>query len=448
MTLLATLQRKEGKTDASLRSIEIANKAIANLDLRPSIGLARLWSLQSSFATSDDRFEDAKHLFERAVDTAVQAEGANSSTAMEIRLRRAYDIDWEDRPESSAESEAMLELALNELKARGEAGRIRAAVEAGRYWTIRGDNSRAANDKVIRVVEESWRVVSQSPTIVPPVVRAKVEFYLAQAYNESNLRRAERLFDESIQVLTASQVPKSELTNILIDQAGLATETGKFDKADAALRAALTLAIEAIGKQDKRRIRLTYYWEVIALNLSEGGSWDAAEEFLDAQTVPPRPAEGNSEDWFRYLDFARAQIKLDRGDPKAAGQHLPDFNRLTDFERGTYWRLSIYGEFECAVGDKSKGLAYLDKAVASALAADGENSVTAANLRSKTGLCALASGDRVQASALAKQARRASTANPGASAYLMAPLLKLESALASPGTPPDISKGLSFVPHR
>ena len=184
MTLLATLQRKEGKTDASLRSIEIANKAIANLDLKPSTGLARLWGLQSSFASENDHFQEAKVQFERAVDAALRAEGANSSTATEIRLRRAYDIDWEDRPESPAESEAMLELVLDALKSRGEAGRIRAAVEAGRYWTYRSDNSRVAYDKVIRVVEESWRVVSQSPTIVPPVVRAKVEFYLADAYAE------------------------------------------------------------------------------------------------------------------------------------------------------------------------------------------------------------------------------------------------------------------------
>ena len=247
--------------------------------------------------------------------------------------------------------------------------------------------------------------------------------------------------------MSASQIPASELTHVLVDQAGLATAIGKYDKADSGLRAAVALANEAIGKQENQRASLMFFWQLIALNLSSGGSWDAAEAYLDAQKLPARPTGGDSDSWFRYLDFARTQIKLDRGDPKAASRHLPDFNRLTDFERSSYWRLAIYGEYECAIGDRAKGLAKLRKAVEADLTLEGDRSVVAANLRSKAGLCALALGDRAQASTLAKEARRISIANPGASTYLMAPLLRLESALATPGKRLDISDGLSFVAH-
>jgi hypothetical protein len=88
------------------------------------------------------------------------------------------------------------------------------------------------------------------------------------------------------------------------------------------------------------------------------------------------------------------------------------------------------GETLCAANRRDEGLQVLMPRLAQEERDDiSPNAPGLARLRTVTGNCALATGDRAMALALAKKARAAFAEQPGVSPYYKAPLFKLERAL-------------------
>jgi hypothetical protein len=167
-------------------------------------------------------------------------------------------------------------------------------------------------------------------------------------------------------------------------------------------------------------------------NLRMQGDYLGAEAVLDSapnyQALSDSPETGTSFErkWASSrLRLSRALIQIAAGNAPLALELLAP----ASFDKSSLFKATL-GEALCAANRHGEGLRLLRQA----LEYDEKNdhfphAPQLARLRAVTGACALATGDRVNALVLAKQARASFTAQPGVSPWFKAPLFKLERAL-------------------
>ena len=394
----------------------------------PRITLALLLFLQARIKVWDSRLDEALPLYKRAAETALSAEGRNSNIAINIQLNEAHQLISSSRFE---EGRPLIKVALDELRASGAAGEIRAAVEAAdfAYYVFEGNGS--SFDEAASVIERSRLFLGSGLSMIPASVLAQVDYDLGRVDARwGSLTDAEHLIKSSAPAVEASSDNPYVQWDLLFTQGDIEMKTGRHEAADAHFREILKLSRTTPSANIPFA---AYEWVPVALNLTMAGKCREAQEFLGSAPVfgifTADSVAGR--DYARAIPLVLARARLACKDVDGAMRALPIRTEPgTETMYGSMTPdLGVAGEVFCAAGRRVEGLPLLLQSIAAIASRVSDNDPGLARLRAVAGLCASDSGQQSLARQLAGQAKHAFELQPGVSPYFKAPLEQLSKSL-------------------
>ncbi len=390
---------------------------------------ARAWAmaLRARELVVRNRFDEALPMYERAIETALLAEGPLSTTAIAMRLslaQRLAETPYADQ------AQAPFDAALSAMHKLGGAHEIRAAFASAAFAFTRYINFRQIKPtEAIAVIERSCALLMASNLPIPAWFIPQLDFWLGTvdvAYGD--VAAALPLIESNGAVLSIALDSPEGRAGVRWGTGWALGDAGRHDEADRMLRASLQ-AYRDLGGPPTKPIIVQHYLR-IAGNLIMQGHYREAESVLD-EKPPDEGIRGSGvAPGFSNVFAAgmRARLRLLSGDATGAValiEHEGDV--LNDWPA---YHLSL-GEALCATDRRSDGLAWF-KGKITKYEQDGFDHPHApwlARMRAVAGLCALDTQDRAAAITFAAQARAAFTAQPGVSPFYKAPLLTLEKRL-------------------
>jgi eukaryotic-like serine/threonine-protein kinase len=365
-------------------------------------------------------------MYQRAIDIALQAEGAHSRTAVRLRSTVANYMIGLNR---HAEARPYIDAALSSLRASGGAGEIQAAVMSSEYWATMFETDLTTRDEPVATIERN-RALLAAQQGIPPTVRARVDMAFAYTLTQrGELLEARRVISPSASILkAASSQDLGTRSQISFVEGLLAMNLGQHVAADALLREHLALA----QKLWHRDPGMAYPWGWVAINLIMKRDHEQAQRILE---LAPKfgALKGDPSVYAEFfplvLPALSARLLLERGDIRGALSAMPALPPNYMEGETLLAEHALNGEILCAAGRAAEGLPELLASIKAVSAHIGEIHPGLARIRAAAGLCALALGDAAQAKKLAEQARQAFIAQPEVSPYFKAPLAKLERAL-------------------
>jgi eukaryotic-like serine/threonine-protein kinase len=405
-----TLRRAQGLE----RRVDVANRK------------SRAWAMhaQAMMLSHDGLGQESNALSDQAIDHALQVDGPASLVAAQIRIETAIALMTLNRWE---EARIRYEPALAVLKSSGPAGEARALAQSSRIeWMLVEFGRQSAVDGAKRI-GGLLATLLQSSTPVPAELLADVEFRLTWAeVMGGNFENAQNRIERNA-LIVGQQANRRALTYWVILAADVADNADRHADAEALGRKALALRLEtgAGGVQ----FAIVSHVEIVRSMLM-GGRFDAADAYLDAM---PQPAPMSGDFYSNTLMEARAWSRLERGDASGALRILADKAeravnpnsillppRNPTVTRGVLW---------CRLGQHTRGLDLLEKAIAFRSEYVFPYDPGLAWLRAQTGQCALQAKHRADAVRLARLSREAFTRQNNVSQYYKAPLRELEVSL-------------------
>jgi len=163
---------KRAELDGLLRRID---HAVAAASGAPSTAKAWSQAIRAENSAEGDMAGSVVK-FEEAIETALQAEGTHSATAVEIRLRVSSTIF---RNADADASEPFFEAAAAELSARGGAFANRASLERARYRWARARLEKGSRTLASSVIEQSRAELLSSPVAAPRYFFAQLDYWSA-----------------------------------------------------------------------------------------------------------------------------------------------------------------------------------------------------------------------------------------------------------------------------
>ncbi|MEO8508195.1 MAG: protein kinase, partial [Betaproteobacteria bacterium] len=369
-------------------------------------------------------FNEQATLFEKAIEMALAAEDPASRLAAEIRLDFAYRLSdisrssriWSDKKRAAVAIQQVA-AALSAMRSVGGPDDIGAALAQSWVTAMFSEAGTMGYHEAIEAVSGAKQIIARQGRRIPESIRARVDFDLGWIFaNWGNVERAYGLQTGAVATLRPNAQSPFAL-QVLETSVGIdAMETGRHQEADQLLRRGLEWRkINSLSGG----VGLSHGYIAVAWNLLMQGRYDEADQVLD--TSPPS----------MELVSAKALIKLERGDAPGALQLLESIEpQAPMFEAFANEVQVTRGRALCGTGRPLEGIPLLEDVINRQAAKVYEHSPNLAHLRSLAGLCALATGRRDTAVALADLSRRAFLAQPGVSPYYKAPLQKLELALA------------------
>jgi len=363
---------------------------------------------------------------ERALARAVQAEGLQSTTSLDLGIKLALEAASHGHVEAARKA---ADLVLGVLHSRGGSDEIRAAVFEAEYLKSLLTAGAASRNLVVGTIERCRERVAASTSLVPAVVVAKLDLALAELdIDWGEYGRVQSLLDRAAPTLLSATQSRALRLEVLTTQAILAMATGRHDEAGRLFDQTLTLfTLDQSPASDWYAFRL----RVVARNLTMAGQFDRAHRLLSSA-----PAFGRRDGSFlgeaipRFIPNESTRLALAEGDLEGAVRALAPLPAAAGPDTDPWYpERALHGEVDCAVGREAAGLAALLESIRTLSALVSENEPNLARLRAVAGLCALARGDRPLARALGDASRAAFTAQRGVSVYFRIPLMKLETAL-------------------
>jgi len=427
MLLLARIYVEQGRNKEARETMQI----IA-LRFPPGERTAmRAWStaLSARLLQFDNRLDQALPLFHQAVQTAIEATGADSRTTIDIRLLPAEQLS---QAGFGATAREFALPAVEALRRLGGAHAIRAEwVEAMHPELFAGNaEGRPETPDLIRVIEASRERLRRQAMSVPERMLAQIDMNLAMNKSSYGEIEGARLLManadpwlSTIPATPAETFARVSTMGLIAMQSGSHEAAAQWLSQREAARTAMGTAEHPYAKYD---------YILRARNLSMAGRHDEADVLL-IQAAPhldrvkgPRNLEMSKQ----LILEERARIALNRGDPNRAIALLeddPDEARHDGVEPSN--PQVMRGEALCATGDPDTGLQLLQRQDVRYAHTQHPASPALAYVRSQAGLCALKSGDKRLATSLARKARDAFVAQAGVSPYYKAPLKRLEQLL-------------------
>lgn len=426
-----------GKVAEATRELERIEAQTSRPGSAPTLARAFSKTLRANLWVDRGRFDEALPLYLSSIEDAAAVEGAASQSAIDIRLELAYVLVLFDR---TPESVAYREAALATLRSLGQAGQIRAALAESEHAFQLVDLAQISYGEAQATVERCLAQLAAMGPDLPEPVKARVSFLLGLVHlNGGHVGRADALISQATQALRPSAETPTRRRKLAFSQGIVAMHAGRHAEAERHLRERLEMAKVMFGESSP--------WTAIdyvsyADNLTMQGRLDEAETFLGSlPRIEGTRGSGSSDTIYsEEVDFARARIRLDRGDPMPAlSAALGSAAQRADRFGG---RRSLVGEALCAVGRTTEGLRHLEAGIAArvshgAYRADPE----VARARAMAGRCALESGDRKSAERLAQAAREAFVEQPDVSPYFKRPSETLDKLLAQSVPPNAAGRG-------
>jgi serine/threonine-protein kinase len=418
VVLRVRLELALGKFDAARSSLLLLER-LASSTAAPTAAKAWALSFRARLLGEDSRLDEAISSFEKAIDTALHAEGPLSTTAITIRRTLAAVLIQNGNLIAGRRQYDAALAALHQLGGAHEVQAIyvsaQAAHDQNAGWAL-------SVDEAVSEMRRCRRLLELSPMPVPKWYLAQLDFWIGEIQGLSgNVSSALPLLESSGDVLRKEFTSMSSLRRIAKLTGLVMGKAGRHDAANRLLRQALDLRL-ASGR--KNHPTLAFDYALLSQNFTMAGDYAEAERTL-AEAPRFEPLQGSptgGSEFNQIVEWARASIQIAQGNAKAALKLLRD-NEPTTQEAAL---LSVYratlGEALCADHQPVQGLAAMRQAIHE-LEAGGEHpdSPDLARSRSIAGLCALAAGNLNLASAYAAKARSAFTAQPGVSPYYKKP---------------------------
>jgi serine/threonine-protein kinase len=434
MALLALAQLGGARLQDAQETVMAAMKTIETTKRQESLGVARLLVAHAQLLDIGNRHAESEAFFRRALDIANRLEGPHSTTAVDIRIRHAWQLV---RNNLFKEPAAELEQALTELRSRGPTGAIRAAVESAALWPSLCANGGCSSQEALQVLRNSLATVEAGGEAVPPLTRARIELALGVFYaGLTDVRNAKRWLDSSAPVVRRLSDDLGERRTLATSQAELAYVSGEYESAAVYAREALSITLE---RGDDQTRGASIGWFLLALAISNTYGLEPAEHVLDsAPTNPIQPGDESLGNLFSLvIALTRAQVRLDHGDLNGAFAAMPPDTALQSFGKVDVMTIAapVKGELLCRSGRFREGLAVLldiERYSREEQQTPGFDPGLI-RIRAFTGLCALSLHDRALAFRMATEARTGLAAQPETGPYFVGPLLELERALKIKG---------------
>jgi tetratricopeptide (TPR) repeat protein len=426
LALLARTQILRKKYAEAEKSLTEGKRALAVLGKAKSLAGAWLTFVEATLISQhQNRFEQARPLFEKAIVEAVEVDGPASTAAIDMRLYLGLMFRLRNQPELARPHTSAAIATLEDLggMSRIRAARIRAEI-------LGGEAEFVSYSERIAVLQDIAKFLRSQTFAIPAEVLAEIEFVEAMHHGIwGEFALAKALHESSISVMLSSTQSWSKQYMSAHHQGWLALYRGEHEVADGHLRHAIELRARKDGQANDYPYA-SYDWAGLALNMSMQGRHREAEDVLQSapafSDLQGDPLSVLSEVIPRTL----ARVRLDAGDVRGAKQVFPTKEPAREDGREN---LEVYyqtrGEIRCASGDHAAGLTDLTRSIRSQSAVISPNHPWVARARAVAGLCALALGNRKEAETFASEARRAFVAQPNVSPYFKEPLKRLDKQL-------------------
>ena len=419
--LLADVLDRLDKEQAALVELDSADLLLRQAFTAPHVLKARAQGLRARVLVALERFDQARPLYEQAIEAALAAEGPSSPLASKIRLGLARHLV---RNGFTAPAQAIYRETFAAMRAIGGADDPDAALLEADAASTLADSGAILFDEANASITTALTTLERQGPRIPAWVRAEVEGDAAcLALRFGRVQLGNQLAERSARVLRAT------------DRYGLSGESclnfglmmaGRHDEADAALNEELSNELKGSS------CCVAHTYVVMAMNRMMNGQPTQAREALAAAPAfaPMVGATSERADWrARAVLAASARIEVEQGRYDEALRILKD---LPDAKYMMNDAGFIRGEALCRLGQAAQALPLMYRGMErSEDYRDGYAlNPKLANLRSRIGICELSAGHRPEATKLAELARQAFQGQPEVSPYYKAALKELDKRLA------------------
>ncbi len=426
---LAAILLSGGKTDEVNAIFAAIERSLPLSQRQPSVALARMLEVHGALAEIENRFDEARALWQRGLNMAIALDGPTSRHGNAIRFRLAVEELARNRLRDARRNMADYTEAL---AATGFAGRIQTALAASRFAEVGSAMGLIAPAEARALHEDARRVVTDAGPALPRSRLATVEVRLgALALQFGDLATARELLLRAVPVAQAA-------SDGLIDARGFATRLGELamasgdhDEAARQLQRRRDLRVRSGGGRSPAAV---FDWVLLSHNELMRGDAAAALAFLDAA---PDFAASSGDLHAAGLEYRhaiaeqRVRIALQEGQIAVAQAALPPeygVEPWVDVAMPTLATHALRGEVLCAAGRPAAGLPYLQASLRELESAQSPVSPALARLRAVAGLCAWRLGDAAMARRLATLSQAALATQPQVSAWYRRPLAALQAA--------------------
>jgi serine/threonine-protein kinase len=424
LALLARTQFRRGKTEQATQTHAEGRRMLEALGKSKSLARAWLTFVEATLISRQNRFDEARQLYERAIVQAVEAEGPTSTAAVDMRLHLAEALIHRNHPEAGRKH---LQAGIAALEELGGMSRVRAARVRAEFQAYQAFAKQVSYPETFAVLGEVSTFLRSQASAIPPEVLAEVEFRTATAHVDwGEYELAKPLLDSSVAALLNSTQSLVKQYYIATYRGWCAMYLGDHEVADRYIRQEIDLR----NRMGQANFPLTAMdWAGLALNKSMQGRHREAEDILRSVPIFSDLQGDPLSGYAQLIPQMLARVRLDAGDIRGAQQAIPAKEPAREdwIENGSYYQTR--GEIRCASGDRSGGLEDLTRSIRSQGAVSSPNHPWVARARAVAGLCALEQGNRKQAQELAHEARRAFVAQPNVSPYFKEPLKRLDKQL-------------------
>ncbi len=434
LVMVMRCQKQAGQRQQVIETLQQVKRLAATTPVPDRASHAWALDIEAELAEDNDRWADAKPLYDRAIAVAVLAEGPNSLVAAQIRHRVAGELMSLNRFD---EADPYEEASLAALRHYGQTGQVRMLRQVADVQYIRGEYSVASSVETAGRIAELLDKARRSHVAIPAEDLGVIELELVEmdelggnvADAAERVGRLEPLFRST---------PNAGLRAFWINQAASVAEmTGRNDVAEGLLRQRRRLRVETgDGGVEFAVVDAV----AIGENLIQQGKLDEADAFLSSlppfEAVHGDPKQGES--YAHLVDIARAHVRLERGDAAGAlrllAQHGERWSEDGSDAASPERNVNMVGGLAwCRLGQFERAQALLGRVLDERAAYAFPQDPGLAWARAQAGRCALQAGERARALALASLARAAFDRQPGVSPYFKAPLIELEKALGTGG---------------
>ena len=415
------LRPQEGGQHLDAAERKLSSNTSVPATLRVDAKARRAWWLVAM-----NRFDEAVPLYDEAIRDALLAEGKSSPRASRLRISLAYDLASNGR---SAEGKVFAQSAFSEMRQLAGADDFATGVLEANMASYMLMNSGIPFEEALDSISRVQRSLDQSKIPIPEIVKARVAYQLGYAYMSwGDAETGYRLMAEPFKTLRPEARGPGPVFFLVAPFAMAAMRSGHHTEARGLLAERLEL--------EKLPGRSTQPYSVIgyvhsAANLEMMGLYDEARAVLDLAPVPSdvRAAAVGPSFYRDLLQLAKATLELDAGRPELALSLLSAFegNGSSDLADEIFL---VRGAALCALNQPKEGFALLERGIEPSTVGRYAHEPDTARWRTIAALCALKTGQRGRAEALAAAAHEAFEERPGVSPYFKALLPELDRRLS------------------
>ncbi|MBL0087823.1 MAG: protein kinase [Ideonella sp.] len=422
---LARALARLGQTAAAAQELDRAEAVVARgPDRVPATQLAYTLYVRGQWLLKTAGLDKALPVLDRAIQTASQAEGPSSQTAVDAGVTVARALVWQGR---TNEAKRYLEAAIAALRAVGGPNDLRAAFTEASITEHMFEHGGLPFSEAAAVFERCRADVRAQPgTPTWLIGRMDLDFgSLLLRFGDTE--RGSAMIDDAATRLLAQSRDPSERAGLYSDLAWSAQWTGRVADSLDASRRALELR-KTLQSGESLEWAYAYVAEPLLMSRRYAEAEASLAEFDRLPGVKEAMAKPERRDFRRLPIMERALVMLERGHAKSVVAMSDGLQPMaTGLEDERPWLLRAAAL--CATSRTSEGLGLYATWLPKLAARRSSYSPQLAHWRARMGICALDAGARQRAHEASQQASAAVARQARIAAHIKAPVIELERRL-------------------